>query len=203
VNITAVAFDMAGVLVDSPWEDLDAYARELGLPEGAFRPFFRGHPKHMLVERGLLPTDEFFTHVCDEVEAVYGRPVDKPRLAQAAYRTVDVEKILPSMVELVTAVGKWCTTALVTNNAKEATWRDKLPGHLFDHIVDSSGLGVRKPDPAIYQILLDRVDRPASEVLFIDDFEENLPPAGALGINTLLFVDVEQCRRALADLGVV
>jgi epoxide hydrolase-like predicted phosphatase len=201
--ISAVAFDMAGVLIDSPFEDLDNYAAELGLPGGAFRPFFRGDPKMILVELGSLPTEEFFAYIRNEVKSTYGCSFDLDRFAEVAYRTVDVDKILPSMSDLVTEVGKRCTTALVTNNAKEASWRDKLADHLFDHIVDSCMIGVRKPDPAIYELLLDRVGKPAGEVLFIDDFEENLPPAKALGLETLLFVGVEQCRSALTNFGVL
>ena len=74
---------------------------------------------------------------------------------------------------------------------------------IFDHFIDSSQVGVRKPSPAIYEELLRRLDRPAGEVVFFDDFEENLPPAAALGITAIQFTGIDDCRKALVDLGVL
>jgi epoxide hydrolase-like predicted phosphatase len=96
-----------------------------------------------------------------------------------------------------------CGTALLTNNVREASWRATFPFELFDVVVDSSEVGARKPDPAIYEVLLGRLGRPPHEVAFIDDFAENLPPATALGIATIAFIDEQQCRRDLARLGIV
>jgi len=105
------------------------------------------------------------------------------------------------MLQVVREVREQCATALLTNNVREAGWRTGFPFELFDVVVDSSEVGVRKPDPAIYRTLLDRLDRPAHEVAFVDDFTENLPPAAALGLATIAFVDEAQCRADLARLG--
>jgi putative hydrolase of the HAD superfamily len=114
------------------------------------------------------------------------------------------QQLNPQMLALVTGVHDRCTTALVTNNVREAVdWRNNMPAGLFDHIIDSSAVGVRKPSPAIYDELLRRLDRPPQEVVFFDDFEENLPPATALGITAVRFTGVEDCRRTLTDLGVL
>ena len=58
---------------------------------------------------------------------------------------------------------------------------------LFDPIVTSYGEGVAKPDPEIYQRLLQKLDVPAEQCLFIDDIERNLLPAQQLGMKTILF----------------
>ena len=107
------------------------------------------------------------------------------------------------MIEAVKRIGAHYKVGLLTNNVKEATWREDFPHHLFDVELDSSAVGVRKPDPAVYTLLLERLGRPASEVAFFDDLEPNLPPATALGIRAVQFTGVDDCRRTLADLGVL
>ncbi len=198
--ITAVAFDFGGVLARSPGAALDAYAADLGLPGGTFLEYFRGDEQMAALETGRISGREFFKYVCIEVQSRHDVRVDIRALARAAAAG---EVLDPSMLELVREVGEHCATALLTNNVREAGWRATFPFELFDVVVDSSEVGARKPDPAIYRTLLDRLDRPGSEVAFIDDFAENLPPAAALGLSTIAFVDEPQCRAALAGLGIV
>jgi epoxide hydrolase-like predicted phosphatase len=198
--ITAVAFDFGGVLARSHSDALNAYAAELGVPSGTFLPFFRGDERISALETGRISSREFFKYVCREVQARHDVRVDIRALAQAAAAG---EMLEPSMLELVREVHGECATALLTNNVREAGWRATFPFDLFDVVVDSSEVGVRKPDPAIYGTLIERLDRPASEIAFIDDFAENLPPAAALGLSTVVFVDEARCRADLARLGVV
>jgi putative hydrolase of the HAD superfamily len=198
--ITAVAFDFGGVLSQSPSAALDAYAAELALPAGTFLPFFRTDARMAELETGRISSREFFKYVCIDVQGRHEVRVDIRALAAAAAAG---ETLDPRMLDLVREVRGQCTTALLTNNVREAGWRPTFPFELFDVVVDSSEVGVRKPDPAIYQGLLERLDRPAQEVAFIDDFRENLPPAAALGISTIAFVDEAQCRAELARLGVL
>jgi putative hydrolase of the HAD superfamily len=105
------------------------------------------------------------------------------------------------MIDLVRTLHGPFTTALVTNNIAGAAWRGGFPFELFDVVLDSSEAGVRKPDRRFYEELLRRLDRPAAEVVFIDDFDENLVPAAELGFHTVLFSTLDACRRALAELG--
>ncbi|MQS37882.1 HAD family hydrolase [Streptomyces katsurahamanus] len=82
--------------------------------------------------------------------------------------------------------------ALLTNNVREwePLWRAQLPvDELFDAVVDSHREGVRKPDPAIYRILLKRLGASADRCLFVDDAPENCAAAARLGIHPLLFTD--------------
>ena len=93
------------------------------------------------------------------------------------------------------------TTVCVTNNVKEFGdgWRNLIPtDKIFDHIVDSCEVGVRKPDAGIYQIALEKAGVPAEQVLFLDDFEGNLVAAKALGIDGLLVTPDEE--KTIADL---
>jgi putative hydrolase of the HAD superfamily len=79
---------------------------------------------------------------------------------------------------------------LVTNNAIEIRerWRSLLPlDELFDDVVDSSEVGIRKPDPAIYRLALERLGGiPAESAIFLDDLQQNLDAAESVGMHGIL-----------------
>jgi epoxide hydrolase-like predicted phosphatase len=200
VPVTAVAFDFGGVLALPPLAGLGAYAATLGLPADAVGRYFRGDPQIARLEVGAITSREFFKYVCTSIEDAHGVRVDIHALGDAAGTA---EELRPEMLDLVDEVRATCATALLTNNVREARWRATFPFDRFDVVVDSSEVGVRKPDPAAYALLVERLDRPPHEIAFVDDFEENLAPATTLGIVPILFSDPRQCRAALADLGVV
>jgi epoxide hydrolase-like predicted phosphatase len=199
VPITAVAFDLGGVITRTALGGVDRYADELGLPAGSLSGYFRGDPLMARLEIGEITSREFFRYVCVDAEARHGRRIDIRRLAAAAE---EGQVLDPAMLELVSEVHASCATALVTNNVAEAGWRGGFPFELFDVVLDSSEIGVRKPDPAVYEALLGRLARPAAEVVFVDDFAENLAPAAALGLATVLFTGIDDCRAALTGIGV-
>jgi epoxide hydrolase-like predicted phosphatase len=196
--VTAVAFDFGGVLTVPPFAGLEAYAQEVGLPAGLLTSLFTGDVMAQ-VEVGALTSRQFFKHVCIECSIGHGVAVDIHALADAAAQG---QRLEPEMLALVDEVQQRCTTALLTNNVKEASWRADFPHHLFDVEVDSSAVGLRKPDPAVYRLLLDRLGRSADDVAFFDDMSQNVAGARAVGIHGIPFTGVDACRRALADLGV-
>lgn len=201
MRIQTVAFDFGGVLTGPPFEGLEAYATELGLPATTFNAFFRSDPQMSLLLVGQTTTREFLKYVCIEVEAREGIRIDIRRLGAAS--DVGSDGITPDMAALVHEVREQCRTVLLTNNAQGAGWRAAFPFDLFNHVLDSSDLGLSKPDPRIYQELVRVSDARAEEIVFIDDFAENLPPAAALGIETIQFTDAAGCRAALAERGLV
>jgi epoxide hydrolase-like predicted phosphatase len=198
--VTAVAFDLGGVLTHSVFGGLDDYCAALGLHPGSLSRYFRGDPRMARLEVGEISARDFLRYVCVEVEAAHGVRVDIRRLAAAA---AEGERLNPEMLELVTEVHGRAATALVTNNVATAGWRATFPFDRFDVVLDSSEVGMRKPDPRIYTELLTRLRRPAAEVVLIDDFEENLAPAAALGLTTIHFRGARACRDALTGLGVL
>jgi epoxide hydrolase-like predicted phosphatase len=200
VAITAVVFDLGGVITIPPFEGLVAHERECGLPAGALSRYFRGHELMHRLERGEITAREFWKTLGTEVEAEHGVRL---QLAEVAAAADQGSALRPEMLDLVRDLHGRYTLALLTNNVREAvTWREQLPHELFDVRIDSSEVGVRKPDPRIYDLLLERLDRPATEVVFIDDFEENLPPAAALGIATIVFESPGRLGEQLRELGV-
>jgi putative hydrolase of the HAD superfamily len=90
--------------------------------------------------------------------------------------------------------------ALLTNNVREwePRWRAMVPiDELFEVVVDSAFVGMRKPDPRIYELTLERLGLPASACTFVDDLEHNVEAARALGMQAVWFQDTEQ---AIAEL---
>ena len=199
--IKTVAFDFGGVLTCSPFSPLEAYAAELGLPPTTFNAFFRADPKMQELLVGETTTREFLKYVCRETEARHGLRIDIRRLGAAS--DLGTDGILPAMAELVADVHRRCQTILLTNNAQGAGWREAFPFELFDHVLDSSVLGLRKPDPRIYKELIRVAGCRAEEIVFIDDWEENLPAAADLGIATIVFAGADGCRATLTEWGAV
>jgi epoxide hydrolase-like predicted phosphatase len=198
MTVTAVAFDYGGVLTYSSFRGFAEYATELGLPDESLATFFRDDPQMGLLETGQITSREFMKYVCIEAERRHGQRIDIRRLGAAAAQG---QVLNPAMIALVEEVKQHSTTALLTNNVAEAAWRETFPFDLFDVVVDSSELGVRKPDPKIYEALLKKLDRSAGEVAFVDDLPVNVDAAAALGIHAILFTGLETCRAELARLG--
>jgi putative hydrolase of the HAD superfamily len=98
-------------------------------------------------------------------------------------------------------------TALLTNNVREweSLWRSDVIDELFEVVVVSASVGLRKPDPAIYTLTLERLDGSISpeECVFVDDLEINCEAARRLGMTAVHFVDAGQAipeiRSALAE----
>jgi putative hydrolase of the HAD superfamily len=90
--------------------------------------------------------------------------------------------------------------ALLTNNVREwePLWRPKLPiDDVFELVVDSAFVGMRKPEPRIYELTLERLGLPAEACVFVDDLQINVDAAQALGMRGVVFHNTGQ---AIAEL---
>jgi epoxide hydrolase-like predicted phosphatase len=198
--ITAVVFDLGGVLTGPPFDGMTEYEESVSLPAGSITQYFRNDPVYHSLERGEISARDFWKSVGTRVQEAHGVRIDLRALAAT---TEEASHLRPDAVDLVRSLHGRFAIGLLTNNVAEAgIWREQLPHELFDTIVDSSAVGFRKPDPRIYELVVAQLGRAAAEIVFIDDFEENLPPAAALGMRVISFESVEQCRAALAALGV-
>ena len=211
--IEAVLFDYGGVFTPSPFGAITAYAHSVGADPVAFREIVFGsyhldsdHPWHRC-ERGELPVVETWAAICAEVEAA-GYDFDLAQMFSAMTGGGDDRAIVVDAVREVRSRG--IRTAIVTNNVREYgdSWRSALPlDELFDTVVDSSHEGVRKPNPAIFAIALERlgVHDPTTAV-FLDDFEGNVEAARALGMHGIVVEDdprgaIDELTRLLAAHG--
>ena len=190
--IDAVVFDFGGVFTPSPFDAVRTLGEGLGLdPEQAMLYVFGSyerdtdHPWHQ-AERGELD----LATTRDQVQALAradGYEVDLYELFGLMGGTV----VRPDMVERTRRLkADGYRTAMITNNVAEFRefWRPMVPlDELFDVVIDSSEVGMRKPDPRIFQLSLDQLGgiEPRRSI-FLDDFLGNVMAAEALGMRGIL-----------------
>jgi epoxide hydrolase-like predicted phosphatase len=190
--LKAVLFDFGGVFTLSPFPVIADAAPEFGLtPEAALEMCFGvydvdgDHPWHRL-ERGEISLEDARTQLAalareQEIEvdflALFGR---------MGREDPDRQTMVEGALEIRR---RGLRTALVTNNVAEFGdgWRKMVPvDELFEVIIDSSSVGVRKPDPRIFQLALDALGVAAHEAAFVDDHPGNIRAAEALGMTGIL-----------------
>jgi len=207
-QVRAVLFDFGGVFTASPFAAVAAYGRELGRHPGQVLEIVFGgyhedsdHPWHQL-ERGEISLE-------DTREMILA-------LGREQGLEVDIYRVLAAMAEndgglrhaMVDYAAKLrpagLVTGVITNNVREFRdgWRSMVPvDELFDFVVDSSEVGMRKPDPAIFHRALELAGVTAPEAVFLDDFHGNVAAAAALGMATVhVGDDIEAAIGALEAL---
>ncbi|MGI8945433.1 MAG: HAD family hydrolase [Thermoleophilaceae bacterium] len=196
----AVICDFGGVLTTPLAASIAAWSRDAGITleelAGAMAASDerRGeHPLFML-EKGLLDQDEFARRV--ELELGDGRRLSSS--VDLYFRHLERN---PEMIAYMADLrGRGLRMALLTNNVREweATWRAMLPelDDIFEHVVDSAFVGMRKPEPEIYTLTVERLGggiTPA-DCVFVDDMEINCEAARSLGMTAVVFENVAQAR---------
>ena len=194
--IRAVIWDYGGVFSGSPFGAMAGVAREMGVDperylEIVFGPYDddTDHPWHRL-ERGETTLEGARAEII-EIGRRDGIDSDPFHLFTAMSRggggprgeVVDFARELK---------GSGLRSALVTNNALEFRdyWRRSIPlDELFHHVIDSSEVGLRKPDPKIFELTLERLGVPAESAVFLDDYAGNVEAARRIGIRGVLVTD--------------
>ena len=202
--IRAALFDFGGVILASPFEAFAHYERAKGLPPDFIRGLNTRNPDANAwarLERNEVPFDEFcrlFEAEADEA----GHHIDARDML--ALISGDVR---PAMVEAVRRCKKaGLKTGLLTNNwvsyedrGDDISERNEAL-ELFDVVIESSKVGVRKPDPRFYELACEALAITPSEAVFLDDLGINLKPARAMGMTT---IKVEDPDVAIAELEAV
>ncbi len=196
----AILFDFSGVMVSSAFDALGRHASDHGMSEDEFLEFLLGpyaedgdHAWHR-AERGEIGILDWATDTMARAEEA-GMGLD---LSFMASMLGDLE-VYDVMVEAAREVRRaGCRTALVTNNIAEGrdSWRPMLPlDDLFDDVIDSSEVGLRKPNPEIYLLALQRLGtvdgRPIepSRAVMLDDHPGNCAGALAAGLHAIQVTD--------------
>ncbi|HZQ26424.1 MAG TPA: HAD-IA family hydrolase [Acidimicrobiales bacterium] len=187
-TIRAVLFDFGGVILSSPFEAFAHYEAANGLPDGFLRGLNARNHHHnawALLERNEVGFGQF----CELFEAEArqaGHEVDA-----AAVIALLAGDVRPEMVEAVRRCRERCKTGLLTNNfvAPDGGVRLDEVLALFDVIIESSKVGVRKPDPRFYRMACDELGIEPAEAVFLDDLGINLKPAREMGMTTIKVTD--------------
>jgi putative hydrolase of the HAD superfamily len=189
-QVRAVLWDFGGVILSSPFDAFARYERDRGLPEGFLRQLNATNPDTNAwakLERSEVDLAGFAELYEAEAQAA-GQRVD----AGAVLALLSGE-LRPAMVQALRRIREeGLRQACLTNNvAGTEAVRPELAEvmDLFDTVLESSKLGVRKPDPRFYELALEAVGVAATEAVFLDDLGINLKPARALGITTIKVVD--------------
>jgi putative hydrolase of the HAD superfamily len=199
--IAAVVFDLGGVVMDSPLHALARFEQDSGLePNAVSRVVVASGDAGAWarLERGELTLEEF----CAPFEAdcrACGIELNGERMV--AY-IVEAIVLRPRMLEAIRRIReRGLRVAALTNNWR--TSRPRGPNPLVDHfdvIVESAVVGLRKPDPRIYELVCRELGVAPSQTVFLDDIGQNLKAARALGMITIKVDDPDDALRELGAL---
>jgi len=207
VNYTTVIWDFGGVITSSPFEAFNRLEAEKGVPQNSVRKINSANPDTNAwarFERAELDGAGFDEAFAQEAKAI------GIELRGADVLAVLAGDVRPNMVATLDRLKKeGFTIACITNNVpagkgagmamdddKAAAVKDIM--NRFDHIIESSKAGVRKPDPRIYQMMCEALDKQPSECIYLDDLGINCKPAAQLGMAAIKVSNEEQ---ALGELG--
>ena len=185
--IRAALFDFGGVILSSPFEAFARYERERGLADGFLRRLNSTRPDENAwaqLERGHVSFDAFCRLYEGEARAAGGEVDAREVMALLA------GDVRPAMVEAVRRCHERLKTACLTNNWVRADDGGAAPhegllADLFDVVVESSKVGVRKPDPRFYELACEQLAIEPRHAVFLDDIGGNLKPARAMGMTTI------------------
>jgi len=200
--IEAVIWDFGGVFTTSPFDAFSRYERERGLPDGIIRhinSFNHLENAWARFERAELDIDGFDAAFAEEARghghAIPGREI-------IALLRGDVR---PEMVEALRRIHERHRTGCITNNVPSmqpgsqdgASFYAREIMEMFDHVIESSKVGIRKPDPRIYEMMCEALSVAPKACVYLDDLGGNLKPARAMGMTT---IKVDNAAQAIAEL---
>ncbi|NOT40530.1 MAG: HAD-IA family hydrolase [Alphaproteobacteria bacterium] len=198
----AVIFDFGGVITESPFEAFNKLETARGLPKDLIRRINTANPHDNAwakFERAEITPDAFDAAFADEARAqgceLGGR--DVIACLSGAVR--------PSMLEALRRIAARFKTGCITNNVKSdnkhgGMWNNRNVDEamsLFQHVIESSKAGIRKPDPRIYRMMTDALAVEPKACIYLDDLGINLKPAREMGMTT---IKVEAAAPAIAAL---
>jgi epoxide hydrolase-like predicted phosphatase len=203
--IQAIISDFGGVLTTPLFGGFARVMEARGLPvEALGHAMLRAselHGENPLYdfERGRMTEDEFFALLGGALQEQVGREVPLRDFAEHYFSHLSAnDAMIDHLRRLRDERG--IRLAMLTNNVREweARWRSMLPvDELFELVVDSAFVGMRKPEPGIYELTLERLGLPGEACAFIDDLEVNCEAALLHGITPIRFESTEQAIRDL------
>lgn len=201
----AVLWDFGGVITSSPFEAFNRFESEKNLPNDIIRTINSMQPETNAwaqLESSAISVDEF-----DEKFAAEARKMGHEIFGKQVLDLLSGE-IRPSMVNALKIIKQTLSIGCITNNVNTgagpgmARSEDKAAAiseimALFKVVIESSKVGIRKPNPKIYELACEEMGILPSEAVYLDDLGVNLKPARALGMTTIKVLSADQ---ALSEL---
>lgn len=203
--IEAVIWDFGGVLTSSPFEAFNRFEAERGLPKDFIRSINATNPDSnawALFERSECTLDEFDELFAKEASA---RGADVRGREVVELLSGDIR---PEMVEALRRCKARVKVGCITNNVAAGSGAGMARSDskaaevaaimsLFDHVVESSKVGIRKPDPRIYEMACAALGVSPGGAVYLDDLGINLKPAAQLGMRTIKVANAGQALEEL------
>ena len=200
----AVVVDFGGVLTNPVQESLEAFATSLHIElQDVVRvmlPLYGGRSDDLVerFEKGTMDEADFSKELAHRFEEVCNLPVEADNLMTRIFAGMHLETSMLDALEGVRRQG--VKTALLSNSWGMSGYpRDRFEA-LFDVVIISGEVGLRKPEPGIFQLTVHRLEVPPTKCVFVDDHPGHLQSAEALGMATILHVSPEQTLTRLSDL---
>jgi putative hydrolase of the HAD superfamily len=201
VAIKAVISDFGGVLTTPLLRSFAAIQDEIGIEAGtlgrAMQRIAEREGEHPLfeLERGRISEADFLAELRRELAVDLGHEPELHRFSEVYFEALDVNEPMIGLMRQARSDGY--RMALLTNNVREwePHWRAMVPvDEIFEVIVDSAHVGLRKPEPEIYELTVERLGDGIgpSDCLFVDDVEVNIDAARQLGMQAVRFQSNEQ-----------
>ena len=201
---TAVLWDFGGVILSSPFEAFNRYEQANDLPTDFIRTVNSTDPHTNAwarLERSDISALDFDAAFAADSEALGHRIPGADVLALLAG---EVRPEMVAALDTVKAAGYRiaCLTNNVSGEHASAERTDTIAGIMarFDAVIESSKVGVRKPEPRFYEIACETLDVAPSACVFLDDLGINLKPAAAMGMTTIKVLNAQQALTGLSGI---
>ena len=204
----AVLFDFGGVISESPFAAFSRFEHERKLPDSFLRKINSSNPDSNAwarFERGEITAEEF--------DASFAAESRRAGHQVRGFEVIDLlfGDLRPEMMEAVRRCKKHYTVACLTNNIRQAEgfglarnpqrareWQAAMD--LFDASVQSSQVGIRKPEPRFYELACETLSIMPKQAVYLDDLGINLKPAQAMGMATIKVTDPRSALQSLEKL---
>jgi len=198
----AIIWDFGGVITSSPFEAFNKFEEANGLPKDIIRTINSENPDMNAwaqFESNSITIDQFDDLFLKEAKAkgfdIKGRDIIK--LLKGSIR----ENMVSFLRELKSDFKLGCITNNVKPSSEENTDNEtKEAMSIFDHVIESSIVGIRKPNPEIYMMSCDALNVSPDQCIYLDDLGINLKPARELGMTTIKVIQPEDAIQEVRNL---
>jgi putative hydrolase of the HAD superfamily len=199
--IKAIIFDFGGVCVsESISEIYGGLAKSIGGITGP-QLYAESRGDANKLSKGEITMHDFWVAVSKNLN----KKIDPEKTAKTWLGLhIKYTKVKEDVMDIISSLKKRYKVALLSNVIKMYSEQHRKSNRysMFDPVILSDEVGMRKPEKEIYELTLNKLGMKADECVFIDDKERNIIPAREMGFKTILFKDAEQMKKELEEFGV-